>query len=368
MYGLDTTTVVVSFIITWSIGLLPPVLIRYAILKRPIAQMPAIGICALLWVINIVLFTAMGSQSKTHGALALAALVSYWILRKETTTKNEKNYNTLSATPAATQVRAVQRRREGTQKEGQVNIPHSTDNWQADQQCSIASPSSPPERNSKKEETMATAPQSRQDIEAHPKAFFASSSKILLIALSIGAFLAIAIIQLQHDSEPAPPSGLQTDVQEKLVPQASTSELRITDEQSRQIVSLEAEVQKSPRNVEAWTNLGHLYFDTDQPEKAITAYTKSLALAPNNADVLTDLGVMYRRVGKPRDAIASFDQAIQANDKHETSRFNKGIVLLYDLKDQPGAVAAWQGLVAINPMATGPNGKMVSEIIKEFQK
>ncbi|MCX5864883.1 MAG: tetratricopeptide repeat protein [Deltaproteobacteria bacterium] len=142
---------------------------------------------------------------------------------------------------------------------------------------------------------------------------------------------------------------------------------KLTAEQTQMLLQLELEVQKNPQNTEAWTNLGHLYFDSDQADKAITAYNKSLALAPNNADVLTDLGVMYRQAGNPQQAVASFDKAIQANTKHETARFNKGIVLLYDLKDQPGAVAAWQGLVSINPMATAPNGQLISEMLKEMQ-
>ncbi len=142
---------------------------------------------------------------------------------------------------------------------------------------------------------------------------------------------------------------------------------KLTAEQTRHLLQLELEVQKNPKNTEAWTNLGHLYFDSDQADKAITAYNKSLTLAPNNPDVLTDLGVMYRRVGNPQQAIASFDQAIQANDKHETARFNKGIVLLYDLKDQPGAIAAWQGLVSLNPMAMAPNGQLLSAMITEIQ-
>ncbi|HIJ79812.1 MAG: tetratricopeptide repeat protein [Desulfobulbaceae bacterium] len=140
----------------------------------------------------------------------------------------------------------------------------------------------------------------------------------------------------------------------------------ISAEQSTQILQLEREVLTNPNNGQAWTSLGHLYFDTNEPEKAIKAYTKSLAILPNNPDVLTDLGVMYRRVGNAKQAIESFDQAIKANPKHETARFNKGIVLLYDVKDQPGAVAAWQSLVQINPMATAPNGKLVKEIITEM--
>ena len=41
---------------------------------------PAIGICALFWLFNVILFTALGSKSKTHFALPLVAFVSYWIL------------------------------------------------------------------------------------------------------------------------------------------------------------------------------------------------------------------------------------------------------------------------------------------------
>ena len=43
---------------------------------------PAIGTCAIFWFLNIIIFTALGSKSKTHGALTLVAFVSYWILRK----------------------------------------------------------------------------------------------------------------------------------------------------------------------------------------------------------------------------------------------------------------------------------------------
>ena len=162
-----------------------------------------------------------------------------------------------------------------------------------------------------------------------------------------------------------PPAGGGTATVATGQPQAQAAKL--TAEQTQQLLQLELAVQKNPNNIEAWTTLGHLYFDSDQPDKAINAYNKSLALAPNNPDVLTDLGVMYRRAGNPQQAIASFDKAIAVNAKHETARFNKGIVLLYDLKDQPGAIAAWQGLVSLNPMATAPNGQLISEMLKEMQ-
>lgn len=82
MYEFDTVTIIASIIITWGIGLAPPLIIRYAILKRPMDKWPAIGTCAIFWLLNIVIFTVLGSKSKTHAALTLVAFVSYWLLRK----------------------------------------------------------------------------------------------------------------------------------------------------------------------------------------------------------------------------------------------------------------------------------------------
>jgi len=83
MYEFSATELILSFLFTWVVGLTPPVLIRFTFLKRPIEKWPAIGICVLIWVCNIVLFTALGSRSKTHGALLLIAFVSYAILRRQ---------------------------------------------------------------------------------------------------------------------------------------------------------------------------------------------------------------------------------------------------------------------------------------------
>jgi len=157
--------------------------------------------------------------------------------------------------------------------------------------------------------------------------------------------------------------GAQVSQQQQSAPQA-----QLTPEQMQQMLQLEMLVQKEPDNVEAWTNLGHLYFDSDKADKAIVAYSKSLELKPDNADVLTDLGVMYRRAGNPQQAVASFDKAIEINSKHETARFNKGIVQYYDLKDQEGAIKSWQDLVALNPMATAPNGQLVKDILADMLK
>lgn len=89
----DAATIALSFLITWSIGLLPPLLIRYVIIRRPLSKWVAIAVCAVFWFTNIIIFTTLGSQSKTHAALYLIAFVSYWILRKEpkSATSGEEN-------------------------------------------------------------------------------------------------------------------------------------------------------------------------------------------------------------------------------------------------------------------------------------
>jgi hypothetical protein len=71
-----------SVLLTWGIGLTPPLLIRFVFVRRPIGKGWAIGVVAVFWMANLLFFTAFGSQSKTHFALVLVAMASYAILRK----------------------------------------------------------------------------------------------------------------------------------------------------------------------------------------------------------------------------------------------------------------------------------------------
>ncbi len=134
------------------------------------------------------------------------------------------------------------------------------------------------------------------------------------------------------------------------------------------MAAVESQVIATPNDPGAWKHLGDAYFDTDQPAKAIKAYIKALEFAPGNPDVLTDLGVMYRRDGQPDKALLVFDQAIQAVPTHEQSRLNKGVVLLYDKKDQTGAFQVWDALLDINPMAKIPSGQLLSDFMGDLQK
>ena len=158
-------------------------------------------------------------------------------------------------------------------------------------------------------------------------------------------------------------------------PQASNNSTSTGSEQNQlsaqareAIGNLEAEVTANPKNVEAWTRLGHLYYDTNQIKNAIKAYNKSLEIQPGNADVWTDLGVMHRRDKQPQKAIEAFEKAYSLQPDHAPSRLNKGIVLLYDLDKPEETVAIWEELLAIQPDLKMNNDLTLRDAIKQIKE
>jgi len=117
-----------------------------------------------------------------------------------------------------------------------------------------------------------------------------------------------------------------------------------------------------PGNRNAWVQLGHAYFDTNQPMKAVDAYDKALELDGNDPNVLTDQGVMFRKLGWFDRAIENFEKANQLDSRHTQSLFNMGIVYRYDLNEFEKAVAAWKKLLALNPPEP-----MASQVRKEVE-
>lgn len=133
--------------------------------------------------------------------------------------------------------------------------------------------------------------------------------------------------------------------------------------QQDRIQILEKEVNSNPDNTLAWLELGNLYFDSDQPAKSIQAYDTYLKKEPGNPNVWTDLGIMYRRNSQFVQALDAFNKAATLSPRHEQSLFNKGIVLLYDMKDKEAALEAWRELEKINPLFVAPNGRNIKELI-----
>jgi len=183
---------------------------------------------------------------------------------------------------------------------------------------------------------------------------------VALVALVVGFLGGIFYSAMQN------PSGSVQTASAPGAPSQQQSQSNISSEQARAILSLEQEVAANPTNANAWLQLGNVYYDTGNPPKSIKAYEKFLELRPGDPNVLTDLGVMYRRNGQSEKALEAFNKAIALDPTHQQSRFNKGVVLLNDLNDREGAIKAWQELLKINPDAVTPNGKPLTEVIKNL--
>jgi tetratricopeptide (TPR) repeat protein len=143
---------------------------------------------------------------------------------------------------------------------------------------------------------------------------------------------------VKQSSPPPPPVAPPADVQ-------------------KQIDVLRAVLKDDPKNLKALTQLGNLYFDTDQFNQAIETYSKALEIDPKNADVRTDMGIMYRKKGDYDRAIAEFKKAAEIDPKHVNSRYNLGVVLLHDKGDIKGAIKAWEDYLKVEP--TGPRAENI---------
>ena len=181
---------------------------------------------------------------------------------------------------------------------------------------------------------------------------------ISVLTLAIGFF--IGVMFGVYRSGPAAP-------QSQGMPPPQAQPQQVDPGIRSKIAALETQAAEDPTNADLWIQLGNTAFDSNQYDKAIEAYKKALELTPKNANVWTDLGVMYRRSGKPEEAIKAFDTAIAADPKHEVSRFNKGVVLLHDLNDTAGAIATWEGLVALNPLAMSPTGTSIDQMVQSMK-
>lgn len=118
---------------------------------------------------------------------------------------------------------------------------------------------------------------------------------------------------------------------------------------AERIRSLEQEVARNPKDVQAWIQLGNDYFDTHQAQKSVDAYGKALALQPDNPDVITDQGVMYRELRQFQKALDNFQKANRLNPKHLQSLFNQGVVYAEDLNQPDKAIEAWNRVIAVDP-------------------
>ncbi len=165
----------------------------------------------------------------------------------------------------------------------------------------------------------------------------------VVIALAAGILIGVIVSNSKKDAASSAPSTAPAPVS------ASAPVVN----QKQQTTILEGIVTREPGNRKAWIELGHNFFDSDQPMKAIEAYAKALELNGDDPDTLTDQGVMYRRVGWFDKAIKNFIKANDIDKNHQQSLYNLGIVYRYDLQDFAKTIDAWGRFIVINPGSPG---------------
>ena len=79
-------TLAVSFIITWGLGLAPPILIRYAFARRPLSRKAATwiaaGFSAFFWMAFLILKSALGEKPGTGAVWIIMFFVARWIMSR----------------------------------------------------------------------------------------------------------------------------------------------------------------------------------------------------------------------------------------------------------------------------------------------
>jgi tetratricopeptide (TPR) repeat protein len=127
------------------------------------------------------------------------------------------------------------------------------------------------------------------------------------------------------------------------------------------VQALQNVAEKDPKNANARTELGNLYYDSARYTEAIKWYAESLALNPKNAEVSTDLGVSYYYNNEIDKAIQQLNRSLEIDPAHAKTMLNLGVVLAFGKQDLKGATDVWKRLVEIAPQS--PEGQQAKQAL-----
>ena len=120
----------------------------------------------------------------------------------------------------------------------------------------------------------------------------------------------------------AVPNALPSEVQEVAVAARKNVEqgkYRTAEKQYQTVLA------KDPKNLDALSNLGVVYFRTGKIRSAELTLKKALAIAPNDDFVLTTLGIVHYRQSRFDEALKELRKAIELNPNSATAHNYLGI-------------------------------------------
>jgi tetratricopeptide (TPR) repeat protein len=127
-------------------------------------------------------------------------------------------------------------------------------------------------------------------------------------------------------------------------------------------------VKADPNDVDAWLQLADWYYRFQDYPKSIEAYQKLIALVDNKADMYIELGIVYRRDNQFEESIQSFEKAIEHDQNNIQARFNIGVVRYHDLNDEPGAIAIWEKVSALQPDFKVSDGQTIQQLLGKLKR
>jgi len=120
---------------------------------------------------------------------------------------------------------------------------------------------------------------------------------------------------------------------------------------------------RDPKNLQAAVNAGNLLYDAHRYVEAIPFYQQAFALDGSNINVSTDLGTALWYAGREDEALAQYERSLRISPTHSQTLYNVGIVRADGKHDYPGAIAAWEKLLATSP--TYQNAASVRELLAD---
>jgi Tfp pilus assembly protein PilF len=109
-------------------------------------------------------------------------------------------------------------------------------------------------------------------------------------------------------------------------------------------------LQTNPDAAVIRSNLGALYFDSEQFERALEEWQIALAQKPDNTVTMNALGIVYTRLGRYAEADAIFKRALAARPLWGDTHFNYGH-LLQKTGHFPEALQEFKTAVELAPLS-----------------
>lgn len=187
----------------------------------------------------------------------------------------------------------------------------------------------------------------------------------LLVGIAAGWFVRGS--QSATVAGPGSPSGPAAALKIDSNPPSQTfSPARLKEIADAQSLPLLQKLKSDPYNPELLTGIGNLYYDAQQFPIAVDYYARALKAKPADAAVRTDMATAYWYMGNVDRAIAEFNKALAYEPTNPNTLFNRGLVKLRGKKDNAGAIADWEKLLAANPGYQGSDN--IEQMIAEARK